>query len=154
MLFVKLNMKLNIRIDEILNKKDRVVFTINKDQTVYDALKIMEEKEIGALPVLDERGKVVGIFSERDYARKCILKGKHSKETMVEELMTSKVYFLTLEDKVEEAMALMTEKKVRHLPVLEGEKLIGIISIGDLVKTIIEEQKFIIKNLERYIIGG
>ncbi len=147
-------MKLNIRIDEILNKKDRVVFTINKDQTVYDALKIMEEKEIGALPVLDERGKVVGIFSERDYARKCILKGKHSKETMVEELMTSKVYFLTLEDKVEEAMALMTEKKVRHLPVLEGEKLIGIISIGDLVKTIIEEQKFIIKNLERYIIGG
>ncbi len=147
-------MKLSNKIYEVLNKKPKDVFTIKKDQTVFDALKIMEEKEIGALPVLDERGKVVGIFSERDYARKCILKGKHSKETRVEELMTSKIYFITLEDKVEEAMALMTEKKVRHLPVLEGEKLIGIISIGDLVKTIIEEQNFIIKNLERYIMGG
>lgn len=147
-------MKLGTKVLDILNQKGRKVFSITPERTVYEALQIMAEKEVGALLVLNEDEKVVGIFSERDYARKCILEGKSSKETKVSELMTSKVYFITPDDEVEDVMSLMTEKKIRHLPVLENEKLTGIISIGDVVKTIIEDKDFIIKNLERYIKSG
>ncbi len=147
-------MKSGTKIKDILKNKSKEIFYISPEKTVYEALEIMAEKDIGALLVLDENNKVVGIFSERDYARKCILMGKHSKDTKVSELMVSKVYFITPEEKVEDVMVLMTEKKIRHLPVLENGVLVGIISIGDVVKSIIEEQNFLIQNLERYIISG
>lgn len=144
-------MKLGTKVSDILKNKGNKVYSIKPDRTVFEALQVMAEKEIGALLVLDDEEKVVGIFSERDYARKCILEGKSSKETKVSELMVTKVYFVTPEDKVEEVMTLMTEKKIRHLPVLKGDDLVGIISIGDVVKSIIEDKDFIIENLERYI---
>jgi len=147
-------MKKGNKIKNILKKKPNDIFFISPEKTVYEALEIMAEKDIGALLVLDENKKVVGIFSERDYARKCILAGRHSEDTKVSELMTTKVYFVTPEEKVEDVMVLMTEKKIRHLPVMEGEKLVGIVSIGDIVKSIIEEQNFLIQNLERYIISS
>jgi CBS domain-containing protein len=147
-------MKTGNKIKDILKEKPKDIFFISPEKTVYEALEIMAEKDIGALLVLDENKKVVGIFSERDYARKCILAGRHSKDTKVSELMTTKVYFVTPEEKVEDVMVLMTEKKIRHLPVMEGEKLVGIVSIGDIVKSIIEEQNFLIQNLERYIISS
>lgn len=147
-------MKSGTKIKDILKNKSKEIFYISPEKTVYEALEIMAEKDIGALLVLDENNKVAGIFSERDYARKCILMGKHSKDTKVSELMVTKVYFITPEEKVEDVMVLMTEKKIRHLPVLEGGILVGIISIGDVVKSIIEEQSFLIQNLERYIISG
>ena len=147
-------MKTGNKIKDILKEKPKDIFFISPEKTVYEALEIMAEKDIGALLVLDENKKVVGIFSERDYARKCILAGRHSEDTKVSELMTTKVYFVTPEEKVEDVMVLMTEKKIRHLPVMEGEKLVGIVSIGDIVKSIIEEQNFLIQNLERYIISS
>jgi CBS domain-containing protein len=110
----------------------------------------MAEKDIGALLVIKD-GRLVGIFSERDYARKVILKGKSSKETTVGELMTTRVYSITPDMSVEECMALMTESRSRHMPVLENDKLIGIVTIGDVVNAIITEQKVIIKDLESYI---
>lgn len=146
-------MKLGTKIKDILREKGHSVYSISQDKTVYEALQLMAEKEIGALLVIGEEGKISGIFSERDYARKCILYGRFSKETKVSELMSTKVYFASLDDKVEDVMAIMTEKKIRHLPVIEGEKILGIISIGDIVKSIIEDQAFIIKNLEKYIMG-
>lgn len=147
-------MKLGTKVSDILKNKGNKVYSIKPDRTVFEALQVMAEKEIGALVVLDDKEKVIGIFSERDYARKCILEGKSSKETKVSELMVTKVYFVTPEDKVEDLMNLMTEKKIRHLPVLEGDKLAGIVSIGDVVKSIIEDKDFIIENLERYIKSG
>jgi len=110
----------------------------------------MAEKGIGAVVVLEDE-KLVGIMSERDYARKIILKGKSSKETLVSEIMTSKISVVGLENTVEECMVLMTEKRIRHLPVIKDKKVLGLISIGDVVKDIIEEQQFLIKQLEMYI---
>lgn len=146
-------MKLGTKIEDILREKGHNVYSISPDKTVYEALQLMAEKEIGALLVIDEKGKISGVFSERDYARKCILQGKFSKETKVSELMSTKVYFASLDNKIEDVMAIMTEKKIRHLPVIEGEKILGIVSIGDIVKSIIEDQAFLIKNLEKYITG-
>jgi len=120
---------------------------------VFDALQLMADKNVGALLVLDGE-KIAGIFSERDYARKIILKGKASKDTPVAEIMTAEVTTLRPEQSVEECMGLMTDKRIRHLPVLDGEKLVGLISIGDVVKAIISEREFIIKQLESYITGG
>jgi CBS domain-containing protein len=114
---------------------------------------LMAEQNVGALLVLDGE-KIVGVFSERDYARKVILKGKASKETSVDEIMTSEVTTVHPGQSVEECMGLMTDKRIRHLPVLEGEKLAGLISIGDVVKAIISDREFIIKQLESYITGG
>lgn len=142
------------KVKEILNQKGKEVFWISPEKSVFEALQLMAEKDVGALLVLDEKGKLLGIFSERDYARKCILEGKSSKETSVSELMVSKVYFVSPEDKVENVMTLMTEKKIRHLPVLEKGELVGIISIGDVVKSLLEEKDFLIDNLERYIKSG
>ena len=137
---------------DILEVKGRMVWSVDPGSTVFDALSLMAEKEIGALVVLDE-ARVAGIISERDYARKVILHGRASPTTRVEEIMTSHVAYTHLDQSIEECMAIMTDKRVRHLPVLQDGKLIGIISIGDLVKAIIADQKFIIEQLERYITG-
>jgi len=142
-----------IAVRDILQRKGNQVWSVAPDSTVYDALMLMAEQNVGALLVLDGE-KIVGIFSERDYARKIILKGKASKETSVEEIMTSEVTTVHPAQFVEECMALMTDKRIRHLPVLEGEKLAGLISIGDVVKAIISDREFIIKQLESYITGG
>jgi CBS domain-containing protein len=137
---------------DILEVKGRMVWSVDLGSTVFDALSLMAEKEIGALVVLDE-ARVAGIISERDYARKVILHGRASPTTRVEEIMTSHVAYTHLDQSIEECMAIMTDKRIRHLPVLQDGKLIGIISIGDLVKAIIADQKFMIEQLERYITG-
>jgi CBS domain-containing protein len=139
-------------VDEILNGKSKEIFTISPNETVFNALKVMAEKDIGSLLVSDGE-KLVGIMSERDYARKVILIGKSSKELKVKEIMSTKVVYVSLKQNVEECMVLMTNKKVRHLPVLEEDKLVGIISIGDVVKAVIEEKEFMIDHLEHYIKG-
>ncbi len=135
---------------QLLQDKGRAVWTIAPDAMVYDALSLMAEKNVGALVVVAGQ-RVVGIISERDYARKVILKGKFSKDTPVREIMTDKVYFVRPAQTVEECMALMTAERVRHLPVLEDEQLVGLISIGDVVRTVISEKEFLIKQLEHYI---
>lgn len=137
---------------DILEVKGRMVWSVDLGSTVFDALSLMAEKEIGALVVLDE-ARVAGIISERDYARKVILHGRASPTTRVEEIMTSHVAYTHLDQSIEECMAIMTDKRIRHLPVLQDGNLIGIISIGDLVKAIIADQKFMIEQLERYITG-
>jgi len=140
------------KVRDILEHKGRNVWSIGPDASVFDALKLMAEKDIGALVVLDG-GNLVGIISERDYARKIVLLGRASPTTQVKEIMTTDVVCVDPERNVDECMALVTERRVRHLPVLENGKLIGLISIGDLVKSIITEQQFIIEQLERYITG-
>ena len=135
---------------QILEGKGNQVWTISADKSVYDALRLMGEKEIGALVVV-EGDKLTGILSERDYARKVVLQGKTSRETLVGAIMSSPVHSIRPDQSVKECMALMTEKRIRHLPVLEDGRLIGMISQGDLVKSIIDEQKFIIGQLENYI---
>ncbi len=137
---------------QLLQGKGRAVWTVAPDATVYDALSLMADKNVGALVVLEET-HVVGILSERDYARKVILKGKFSKDTLVHEIMTDKVYFVRPEQTIEECMALMTAERVRHLPVLEDDQLGGIISIGDVVRVVISDKEFLIKQLEHYITG-
>jgi CBS domain-containing protein len=137
---------------DILEVKGRMVWSVDLGSTVFDALSLMAAKEIGALVVLDE-AHVAGIISERDYARKVILHGRASPTTRVEEIMTSHVAYTHLDQSIEECMAIMTDKRIRHLPVLQDGNLIGIISIGDLVKAIIADQKFMIEQLERYITG-
>jgi CBS domain-containing protein len=137
----------------ILNSKpEQTVHTITPAASVFDAVKQMAEKSIGALVVI-EGEKVVGIITERDYARKIILMARSSKETPVRDIMTASVMYVRPDQTSEECMVLMTENRLRHLPVMDGGKLIGLISIGDLVKDIISEQKFIIQQLEHYITG-
>ena len=135
---------------EILLKKGNKIWSISPDSTIYDALKIMSDKQIGALLVL-ENDVLHGIVSERDYARKVILEGKSSKSTPVKEIMSSKVIYITLDQSVEECMALMINKRIRHLPVYDNNKLVGVISIGDVVNAIIDEKEFVIDQLVRYI---
>lgn len=137
----------------VLAEKGRDVHHIRPDDSVLDALRIMAEHDIGALVVLDD-GNLVGIVTERDYARKIMLKGRTSPGTLVREIMSTRVICARLDQAVEECMAVMTAKAVRHLPVVEVEKLVGIVSIGDMVKCIIADQKFIIEQLEHYIQGG
>lgn len=136
----------------ILEQKGHKLISISPNDTVFSALEKMVEKNVGALLVLDDN-KFVGIFTERDYARKVILKGKASKETLIKEIMSERPPSVTPDNTMEECMALMTTKYIRHLPVFEDKKLVGLISIGDIVKFIIDEQKFIIENLEHYISG-
>jgi CBS domain-containing protein len=140
-------------VKDILRTKGHDVWSIIPDVTVYEALKFMGDKNVGALVVLDGE-TVVGIISERDYARKVILHGRSSKELPVREIMTTKVYYVRPEQNIQECMALMTEKHVRHLPAMENDRLIGVISIGDVVKAIIAEHESTIKHLEDYITGG
>lgn len=139
-------------VNDILRVKGSTVFSTTPDATVYDALKLMAEKNVGALLVL-EGAKVVGLVSERDYARKTILKGRFSKETAVKEIMTAKVITVGPQEDLEECMELFTDKHVRHLPVIENEKTIGIVSIGDVVKGVIDHKEFIIQEQEKYIKG-
>ena len=137
---------------QLLQEKGRAVWPIAPDATVYDALSLMAEKNVGALVVV-EGASVVGILSERDYGRKVILKGKFSKDTLVREIMTDKVYFVRPEQTIEECMAVMTAEHIRHLPVLTDDRLTGIVSIGDVVRVIISDKEFLIKQLEHYIAG-
>jgi len=139
-------------VKDILSKKENQVYTVSPEKTVFEALKIMSDEDIGAL-IVTEGDNVKGIFSERDYARKVILKGKSSKDLKVSDIMTTNVLFVTPKNTVEECMALMTEKRIRHLPVLENKKLTGLVSIGDIVKQVISDHKFTIKELEKYISG-
>lgn len=142
-----------ITVYHILQGKGNQIWSVSPDTLVYDALKLMADKNLGAVLVL-EASKLVGIFSERDYARKVILMGKSSKEIPVKEIMTEEVLYVRPNQSIEECMALMTAKRIRHLPVLEGEQLVGVISIGDVVKAFISEQEFVIKQLENYITGA
>ena len=135
---------------DILNAKGRDVWFVGPENTVFEALRRMSEKEIGALVVMDG-ARVAGIISERDYARKVVLLGRTSPNTLVREIMTSHVAYTHLDQSVEECMAIMTDKRFRHLPVIQDNHLVGIVSLGDLVKAIISEQQFIIAQLERYI---
>jgi CBS domain-containing protein len=137
-------------VSEILKTKGSNVWSITPQSSVYDALKSMADKGVGALIVIDA-GKVVGIFSERDYARKIVLQGRWSKETPVADVMTESVYYVPPWRTIDECMALMTEKHVRHLPVLEDGKLVGLVSIGDVVRAIISEQRFTIQQLEGFV---
>lgn len=139
-------------VKQILDVKGHDVWSINPDTSVFDAIKMMAEKEVGALLVTDG-GKPVGIISERDYARKVILKGRSSQETLIKDIMTTAVIYAHPDQSIEECMGLMTEKRIRHLPVIDGEQLLGLISIGDLVKAIIAEQQGMIEQLEHYISG-
>lgn len=137
-------------IRQLLQAKGNRIYTVGPEARVFDALKLMAEREVGAL-LVTENGRLVGVISERDYARKVILHGKSSHDIPVREIMTSRLVTVHPGQSVEECMALMTENRVRHLPVLEGERLIGVLSIGDLVKEVIAEQEQTIKQLESYI---
>jgi CBS domain-containing protein len=137
-------------VSHVLKTKGNKIWSIAPQETAYKALQLMSEKNLGALLVID-KGKVVGLFSERDYARKVILKGKSSKTTNVSELMTKEVLYVDPGTSVEDCMSLMTEKCVRHLPVIEKKHLVGVVTQGDVVKQLIADQKFENEELERYI---
>ncbi|NNF27006.1 MAG: CBS domain-containing protein [Gemmatimonadetes bacterium] len=134
----------------ILKSKGDSVWSVGPDDSVFEALRIMADKGVGALLVL-QAGRVVGIFSERDYARKGILEGRASKDTPVRDIMTERVVYVSPGQTLEECLALMTDKRIRHLPVMEEDELLGVVSIGDLVKGIIDHQKFLIQQLEHYV---
>jgi len=142
-----------ITVKDMLDQKGHKAWTIAPDAKVLEALDLMAKKGIGALVVVDKDEEVVGILSERDYARKIILMGRMSQDTPVKDIMTKEVYGVHHETTAEECMALMTDKHFRHLPVCKDGKLVGIISIGDVVKAIMTEQKVTIENLENYIMG-
>jgi CBS domain-containing protein len=140
-------------VSDLLAHKGTDVWSISPANSVYQAIEMMALKGIGALTVLSDRSRLIGIISERDYTRKVILLGKTSKQTPVSDIMTTKVIYVPPDEQVSHCLALMTEKRVRHLPVVAEERLIGLISMGDLVKSIIDEQSYTIEQLERYIKG-
>jgi CBS domain-containing protein len=139
-------------VSQLLRNKGGAVWSVSPETSVYHALELMADKNIGAVLVLDG-AKLAGIFSERDYARKIILHGKASKDTPVKDIMTSKVVTVRPDQTIETCMALMTDKHFRHLPVVDGDQVVGVISIGDVVKAVIAEQEFRIEQLESYITG-
>lgn len=139
-------------VSDILNSKGHDVYSVSPSDSVYDSLKLMADKEVGALLVMDGE-KLVGIVTERDYARKVILEGKSSKSATVDEVMTRHVLCASPERTVDECMALMTDKRARHLPVVDHKRVVGIVSIGDLVKALISEQQVLIDQLQHYISG-
>jgi CBS domain-containing protein len=142
-----------VTVSQILREKGSLTWSVRPQATVYDALQLMADKNIGGLLVVEDE-RLVGIFTERDYARKVILRGKHSNEIQVSEIMTPEVITVGPERDIVDCMELMTEKRIRHLPVLVEGRVAGLISIGDVVKAIISEQKFLIDRLESYITGG
>jgi len=139
-------------VNQILKTKDTAIIYVSPDNMVIDALRIMADKNIGAIVVM-ENGKLKGIFSERDYARKIVLKAKASGNTPIRDIMTTYLYTVTPDTTIDECMEIMSDRNIRHLPVVENDELMGLISIGDLVRFIIEEQKLTIKTLEGYISG-
>lgn len=138
---------------QLLQGKPTEVWTIEPQATVYEALELLAAKNIGAVPVVED-GELVGMFSERDYARKVILKGRSSRETTVRDLMSHPVFRVGPEETIETCMVLMTTQHIRHLPVIEGGQLIGLVSIGDILKAIIANQQVLIKDLQNYIVGA
>jgi CBS domain-containing protein len=142
-----------ITVEKLIKTKGANVWSIAPQATVYEALQTMSEQDVGALVVVEEE-KLVGIFTERDYARKLILEGKFSKDTAVSELMTHEVLYVEANNTLADCMVLMTDNRVRHLPVLENGQLSGIVTIGDVVKQIISDQELTIQQLEKYITGG
>ena len=140
-------------IAQLLNAKGDQIWSVEPKATIFEALEIMSEKEIGALLVMED-GKLTGIFSERDYARKVILKGKSSKETPVGELMTKKVFYIDSQKTINDCMVMMTAKRIRHVPVIEDNQVMGIVTIGDVVNQIISEQEVTINHLKNYITGS
>ena len=142
-----------ITVRQLIANKNSTVWTVSREASVYEALELMSSKDVGAVLVTDGGGRVIGILSERDYARGVVLVGRSSREMTVEELMSSPVLYVRPEHTINDCMSLMTNKRVRHLPVLERDRLIGIVSIGDVVKQIISEQESRIQELENYIRG-
>ncbi len=141
-----------IKIEDFLKlNKNRQIYTISKDQSVRQALVLMSEKNIGAIIIVDNSDFPIGIFSERDYARKIILKGKSSKDTLLDEVMTKELITITRDYNIDQCMEIMSEKKIRHLPILEDKKIIDVISIGDVLKIMIKEQKDLINHLQKFI---
>ncbi len=140
------------KISEILNQRSKEIWSVRSDQPVLEAIRLMAEKGIGALLVMDD-SRLSGILSERDYARKVILENRSSKNTLIREIMTRDVFTVSPESKVSECMSIMTDNDFRHLPVVQGDEVVGMISIGDLVKVVIKEQQFTIDQLEHYITG-
>ena len=140
-------------VNQLLKTKGSAVWSVTPETSVFEALRVMAEKNVGALVVLEGQ-ELKGIFSERDYARKVVLHGKSSKDTPVREIMTERVDCVSPSHSVRECMARMTDKHIRHLPVVEAERVVGLISIGDVVKAIISDQEFMIEQLEFYIAGG
>jgi len=137
--------------DFLKQNKNRQIWTISKDQSVSQALILMSEKNIGAIIIVDNNDFPIGIFSERDYARKIVLKGKSSKDTLLDEVMTKELITVTRDYKIDQCMEIMNEKRIRHLPVLENKQIVGIISIGDVLKIMIKEQKELIDHLQKFI---
>jgi CBS domain-containing protein len=142
--------KMNGTVGAILKRKGTRIWSVTPDQTVYEAIEMMAEKAVGALLVISD-GELAGIISERDYARKVILKGRSSKTTVIQEIMTSPVIFVSPGQTVDECMELMTRNRIRHLPIVDGERILGIVSIGDLVKWVVSEQEETIEHLQNYI---
>ncbi len=145
-------MDASTRVEQLLADKGRQVHSVRPDQTVLEALEALAEHNIGALAVV-EGGRLAGIFSERDYARKVILQGRASRDTLVRDSMTADVITVSPGDNMRVCMTLMTDKRIRHLPVLDGDRLVGMISVGDVVKAVMAEQRFLIEQMESYIRG-
>jgi CBS domain-containing protein len=145
-----MTIKISGTVGSVLKRKGSEVWSVTQDQTVYDTIEEMADKGVGALLVISQ-GKLAGIISERDYARKVILKGRSSKTTLVKEIMTSPVIFVTSDTAVDECLSIMTKNRIRHLPIMKSEQVLGVVSIGDLVKWVVSEQEETIEHLQNYI---